>query len=216
MRKLLLTTCAGVMISGAAMAEDQFSFYGGVQGSPHSGVTGRDPGGVGKLDFSAGWEGRSFDMPPYWGARWTRWQSDTFGWGVDFTHSKVYADDETLDDSGFSHFEFSDGLNILTLNAWRRWPDTNLPVTPYVGGGVGLSIPHVEVTSPGGRVFEYQVTGPAVQWVAGASYSINDRWSVFGEYKGTYSMNEAELGSGGTLETDIITNAFNLGVSFGF
>ncbi len=216
MQRLLFVLVASLGLSGAVMAEDQISIYGGYQTAPHSGVSGNDPGGVGSFDFTAGWEGRSFEMPPYWGLRWTRWRSRTFGWGLDINHTKVYADDDTLADSGFSHFEFSDGLNILTLNAWRRFPDTGMRVTPYVGAGVGLSIPHVEVTTPGGRVFEYQVTGPAVQWVAGASYSINDRWSVFGEYKGTYSLNEADLGSGGTLETDIVTNALNFGVSFGF
>ena len=216
MQRLLLITVASLALSGAALAEDQFSIYGGIQSAPHSGVTGTDPGGVGDFDFTAGWEGRSFEMPPYWGLRWTRWQTDRFGWGVDINHTKVYADDDTLADSGFSHFEFSDGLNILTVNAWRRFPDASATVTPYVGAGIGFSVPHVEVTTSGGRVFEYQVTGPAVQWVAGASYSLNDRWSVFGEYKGTYSMNEADLGSGGTLETDIVTNALNFGVSFGF
>lgn len=216
MQRLLLITVASLALSGVALAEDQFSIYGGIQSAPHSGVTGTDPGGVGDFDFTAGWEGRSFEMPPYWGLRWTRWQTDRFGWGVDINHTKVYADDDTLADSGFSHFEFSDGLNILTVNAWRRFPDASATVTPYVGAGIGISVPHVEVTTSGGRVFEYQVTGPAVQWVAGASYSLNDRWSVFGEYKGTYSMNEADLGSGGTLETDIVTNALNFGVSFGF
>ncbi len=114
MQRLLLITVALWRFSGAALAEDQFSVYGGIQSAPHSGVTGNDPGGVGKFDFTAGWEGRSFEMPPYWGLRWTRWQTDTFGWGVDFNHTKVYADDETLAESGFSHFEFSDGLNIVT------------------------------------------------------------------------------------------------------
>ena len=216
MQRLLLITVASLALSGVALAEDQFSIYGGIQSAPHSGVTGTDPGGVGDFDFTAGWEGRSFEMPPYWGLRWTRWQTDRFGWGVDINHTKVYADDDTLAESGFSHFEFSDGLNILTVNAWRRFPDASATVTPYVGAGIGISVPHVEVTTSGGRVFEYQVTGPAVQWVAGASYSLNDRWSVFGEYKGTYSMNEVDLGSGGTLETDIVTNALNFGVSFGF
>ncbi len=216
MRLSLLFTMLVLAMSGAAAAEDQLSFYGGIQESPHSGVSGNDPGGVGRFDFTAAWEGNSFDMPPYWGLRWTRWENDTFGWGLDINHTKVYADDETLSESGFSHFEFTDGLNIITLNAWRRWPDVSDRITPYVGGGVGFAMPHVEVTTPGGEVSEYQVTGPAVQWVAGASYSLTDRWSVFGEYKGTFSMNEADLGSGGTLETDIVTNALNVGVSFGF
>lgn len=216
MRNLLIAAAASMLIPCMAFAEDEISIYGGIQDAPHSGVSGRDPGGLGAFDFNADWEGRSGEMPPYWGFRWTRWQTETFGWGIDVNHAKVYADDDTLRDSGFSHLEFTDGLNIVTLNAWRRFTDTNWPVTPYVGAGVGLSIPHVEATSAGGDTAGYQITGPAVQWVAGASYSINDRWSVFGEYKGTYSMNDAELDNGGSLETDIVTNAFNFGVSLGF
>jgi len=60
------------------------------------------------------------------------------------------------------------------------------------------------------------LTGPAATLIAGASLPINDQWSVFGEYNGTYSTNTAELDSGGTLETDIATNALNVGVSFNF
>ena len=33
-----------------------------------------------------------------------------------------FADDETLASSGWSHFEFSDGINLLTLNALYRMP----------------------------------------------------------------------------------------------
>jgi lipid A oxidase len=203
-------------INGAAFAQSELGFYGGSQGSPHSNVSGNDPGGVGVFDFTAGWEGRSGAMPPYYGFRYTRWTSETLGWGIDFNHAKIYADDATLAASGFSRLEFTDGLNLLTLNAFRRWGDTGWSVAPYVGAGLGIAIPHVEVTSTGGTTFEYQITGPAVQWVAGASYPINDRWSVFGEYKGSYSVNSAELVSGGFLDTNIITNALNVGVSLGF
>ena len=71
-------------------------------------------------------------------------------------------------------------------------------------------------TENGSETFGYQMTGPAVALIAGASYPINDNFSLFGEYKGTYSMNAAELDGGGTLETDIVTNSVNLGVSFNF
>ena len=40
--------------------------------------------------------------------------------------------------------------------------------------------------------------------------------SLFGEYKFTYSQSEADFNGGGTLNTDIITNALNVGVSFSF
>lgn len=200
----------------AAAAEIELSFYGGLQGAPHSDVSITGDGVLPDSDFTAGWEGRSFTAPPHYGVRATWWRTETLGFGLDFNHAKVYADDETLAESGLDHFEFSDGINILTLNAYRRWNEALGGLTPYVGGGVGLSIPHVEVVDDGTRTWGYQVTGPAVAWVAGVSFPISGQWSVFGEYKGTYSMNTADLDTGGTLETDIVTNALNLGVSFNF
>lgn len=156
-------------------------------------------------------------MPPYYGLRATWWRTETLGFGIEINHTKVYADDETLTTSGLDAFEFTDGLNIVTLNAMRRWPDAFGGLTPYVGGGIGAAIPHAQVEVIGlPRTFGYQVTGPAVAWIAGASYPISENWSVFGEYKGTYSVNTVDLDSGGTLETDIVTNAINLGVSFSF
>ncbi len=207
--------CAVVLALPAA-AETELSFYSGIQEAPHSRVEGNDPGGIGPFSFLATWEGRSFEMPPHYGFRATYWMNENLGFGVDFNHLKVYADDATLIANGFSRLELTDGLNILTANAWYRWPVEGRRWTPYVGAGAGVAIPHVDVETRGSKTFGYQVTGPAVQWVAGINYSFNDRWGVFGEYKGTYSMNSADLTGGGTLETDIITNALNIGVSFKF
>ena len=204
-------------VSGAPVtAQTELSFYGGFQTAPHSRVSGDDPSGIGAFDFVAAWEGRSFTLPPYYGVRLTWWQSATLGWGLDFSHDKIYASDATLVDNGLSILEFTDGLNILTLNAYRRWPVRRSVFTPYVGAGLGVSIPHVEFDSGAGKTFEYQLGGPAVAVIAGASYPLNDRWSVFGEYKATFSVNRLELVSGGTLNTNIITNSFNLGASLGF
>ncbi len=200
-----------------AWAEFEFSAYGGIQTSPHSVVEGNDPGGIGEFDFTAGWEGRSLEVPPYWGIRGLWWPGgERLGYGLEFTHAKVYADDETLEDNGFDTLEFTDGLNILTVKVFRRWLNENRRWTPYVGGGVGVSIPYVEVETSGGETFEYQLTGPAVSWTAGVTYEINNRWEVFGEYSGSYSQNEADLDNGGELETNIVTNALNIGVSFNF
>ncbi|MGJ8622913.1 MAG: outer membrane protein [Yoonia sp.] len=209
---------AAALLATPALAETELSFYLGGQSSPHSVVTGTDPGNAvdETPDFTAKWEGRSFEAPIYYGLRATRWQSDTFGWGAEFTHAKVYSDQETRDEGGFSHFEMTDGINILTANAYRRWPNALGAVTPYVSGGVGLSIPHVEVISDGGRTWGYQVTGPATRLTAGARYAITEDWGVFGEYQNTVSFNDMELDNGGALESRIITNALNVGVSFNF
>lgn len=199
-------------------AEVELSFYGGLQSAPASDISIRGDGVVPDQDFSQDWEGRSFEAPPYYGLRATRWQSPSFGLGIDFAHNKVYPTDGDLP-AGFSVLEFTDGLNTLTVNAYRRWNNAFGGVSPYVGGGVGLSLPHVEVTYTDGaesETFGYQLTGPAATWIAGASMPISENWSVFGEYKGTFSSNTADLETGGTLETDIFTNAVNLGVSFNF
>ena len=198
----------------AASAEIELSFYGGAQSAPASDVSVRDPQ-IGNDDFSIAWEGKSSSAPIYYGIRATRWQNDEFGYGLDFAHNKVYPKEGELP-AGYDVLEFTDGLNTLTVNAYRRWSHAFGDVTPYVGGGLGLAIPHVEVTNGTSETFGYQVTGPAATWVAGATYPINDQWSVFGEYKGTYSKNKADLDTGGTVETDVFTNAVNMGVSFNF
>lgn len=199
-----------------AAAEFELSGYTGWQTAPHSTVEGTDPTGIGDFDFTAGWEGKSMNMPPYWGVRGTWWRDNDFGFGLDYTHAKVYADDGTLRDEGFQLLEFTDGLNLLTATVFKRFPGDTRAWTPYVGGGLGLSIPHVEVQTTGAKTFEYQVGGPAVSWVAGVTYPVSPSWSVFGEYKGTYSQNDVDLNGGGNLKTNIVTNALNLGVSFNF
>ncbi len=216
----LIAIAAALAVAPASAQENELSFYTGIQEAPHSRVTGTDPGNAVSPTVSVlvGWEGRSFEAPPHYGFRYTRWVNETLGFGVDFNHTKVYADAASMAAAGFTNLELTDGLNILTANAWRRWPGAwgNGRLTPYVGAGVGVAIPHVDVSSAGGTTFEYQVTGPAAAWAAGVKYEINDRWGVFGEYKGTYSVNEMSLTNGGTLSSDILTNALNVGLSFNF
>jgi lipid A oxidase len=214
--KRALALCTYLIATPAFVsAEVELSFYGGVQSAPSSDISIRDDDVIPDDDFTQDWEGRSGDAPIYYGIRATRWQSQTFGYGLDFAHNKVYPKDGSLP-AGYDVLEFTDGLNTLTVNAYRRWTGMFGEMTPYVGGGVGVALPHVEVTNSGSETFGYQITGPAATWIAGATYPINDQWSVFGEYKGTFSSNTADLEDGGTLETDILTNAVNVGVSFNF
>ena len=204
-----------IALPATAMAEVELNFYGGLQSALESDVAVSGDSVIPDRTDTLTWEGRSFDAPPYYGWRATYWASPEFGYGLDFAHNKVYPKDDVLP-AGYSKLEFTDGLNTLTVNAYRRWENAIAGLTPYVGGGVGLSIPHVEVVSGASETFGYQVTGPAATWIAGASYPISDQWSVFGEYKGNYTQNDADLDTGGSLSTDIITNAVNVGVSFRF
>ncbi|PRX07271.1 UNVERIFIED_ORG: lipid A oxidase [Martelella mediterranea] len=201
--------------AGSAAAEMTLSLYGGYQSAPHSEI---DIDGV--RAFTAGWEGRSFTWPVYWGARGTLWLDDyqmpNLGIALDFSHTKVYADDETLAKAGWSHFEYSDGLNLLTLNALYRFPLNDSKWTPYVGLGAGINVPHVEVTRPSGRTYGYQFGGPTLQAQAGLAYSFARNWDAFLEYKANYSWVDVDIDSGDSMKSNIWTNAVNLGVSFSF
>jgi len=213
MRHLIL--CAGLW--AAAIAETELSFYLGWQTLPHSRMTGELPNGGGSFSQLIGWDGKSFTSPPYYGARATWWRSETLGFGVEYTHTKAYAPDSDISGLGFTNFELSDGHNVITANVMRRWPELWGQVTPYVGGGLGIAVPHVDANhNSGSDTYGFQFTGPAARLSAGASMPINDRLSVFGEYQFTYSVNEGELDGGGSFETDIKTNALNVGISLNF
>ncbi len=213
--QVALAGAACVALASAAQAgEFSLSIYGGYQTAPHSSVKGND--GVDTFDFTTGWEGKSFEMPPYYGIRGTYWVRDNFGWIADFNHTKVYADEDDKAANGFSTLEFTDGLNNLTVGPIWRWPGLWNNFTPYASASVGVVIPHVEVVTANTDTIEYQLAGPSVALVLGASYELNDRWDLFTEYKGTYSQVDADLDGGGNLKTDIITNALNFGVSYNF
>jgi lipid A oxidase len=202
-----LVACAGM--ADQAQAEVELSFYTGTQSSPHS-IIDDSVLGEGRVR----WLGKSFEAPPYYGIRATWWTSDKWGFGLEANHAKVYAENKVA--LGYDTLEFTDGLNLITANVFRRFPNEGR-FTPYVGGGLGIAVPHVEIERVGeSKTFEYQLTGPALILVAGASYEINDKWSIFAEYKGSYSRNKAKVDAGGTLTTNIVTNALNLGVSYSF
>lgn len=211
-----LAACATLTLTALpAVAETEISVYGGWQTAPHSSVSGTRADGT-SFRSTIGWDGKSFDMPPYYGVRAMWWQPNDIGYGIEFTHAKVYAPaNERLPE--FDRLEFTDGHNIVTANIAKRWPGLWAErFTPYVGAGLGIAVPHVDVTENGNRTFGYQYTGPALRLTAGASYDLSDRWAAFSEYQFTISDNEADLEGGGTLKTRLISNALNVGLAFRF
>lgn len=208
----------GSLIATSAAAEIELNFYTGWQTSPHSDVTGTLPAGADFAgDFSKfiGWDGKSFAMPPYYGLRATYWTEGNTGWSLEFTHAKVYAGADM--EPEFERLEFTDGHNIITVNYGKRWPQLWNNVTPYASFGLGIALPHVDITPVGGEsTYGYQLTGPAARLTAGAAYPLNDSWNLFGEYQMTVSQNEVSLEGGGDLSARIITNALNFGVGYSF
>lgn len=212
MKSLVLASALAISATAAA-AENEISLYTGYQWAPHSVVTGAYDGEG--FDFTAGWDGRPFAMPPYWGLRVTRW-NEAWGVAVDFSHSKVYADDATLAANNLDVLEMTDGVNTLTANLMYRLR-LDSALTPYAGVGVGFAVPHFEFQPEGGELtFEYQFAGLVAQAEIGVAYAFDDHWSAFGEYKLDYAMISADVQPAGYFDTDLVINAVNFGVSYGW
>jgi lipid A oxidase len=215
-----LVTIGAVLVPAVAAAEFQISVYGGMNAVTDNDATLDLRGSSTDLDID--WSGDSFEFPPYWGLRGTYWLSEVgrsnWGVGVDFTHAKAVADlDDPAVGAVFDRLEFTNGINSVTLNGFYRAP-INDRFTLYAGAGVGASVPHVEIRTiaPATETFEYQVTGPVIQALAGASVGIWHGLSAFGEYKASYSWNDVDLNGGGNLETDMLVHHFALGLSYSF
>jgi len=230
----LLAAAFGASPAGAEM---QIGVYGGWNGSFDSDIHLVQPGGTNMTLKDVPWDGDSFGAPPYWGIRGTYWLNAAPSWGlmIDYHHAKVIADQGAVvgvsgtrdgvkvgpkDRVGntFETMEFTDGLNEMFFGGQYRWLHERW--TPYVGLGVGFAFPHVEVRRapgpPNPRTFDYQVDGVAAEGLVGLEYSFGPHVSAFGEYKLSFSTNDADLVGGGSLETDVWTNHVTLGLSYRF
>lgn len=175
-----------------ASAEYLFGVYGGWSESLDSDVDLAQPNGTNMTLSDVDWEGKSFTFdggPPFYGLRLIYWKESHPNWGVmlDYNHAKVkpelsqaVAVSGTRDGAAVggqqplgqtaSLMEFTDGLNLLTLNLMCR--DQRQRVSPYGGVGIGLAIPNVEFSRANSLVEtnEYQVTGwpfrcsPVLSW----------------------------------------------------
>ena len=74
-------------------------------------------------------------------------------------HAKAVADLSGAAGNTFDRLEFTDGNNILLFDVLYRFnPLMNGTLVPYVGAGIGVTIPHVEVTlTTGEKTYEYQL-----------------------------------------------------------
>lgn len=199
--------------------ETALAFYGGVPNTLPSDVTIQK---ADQHDFTlrdVQWEGKPFTNPIYYGVRTTRWLTGRSGTMLDFTHSKAIALRDiqhtitgtlggkpapaqgTVEDL-FGKLEASHGHNMLTLNGLLRLPSITARLSPYVGLGAGLSLPHMEVDIKGEpRTYEYQFAGPVGQALAGIELRL-PRISVFLEYKFTLAPYDVPLS--GHTSTDFL------------
>ena len=147
-----LAVLAGVVAAAPCpQAEVQFQAYGGINGNFSSDVTVRKPGVV-TDSRSIEWEGKPFEMPPYWGVRGIYWLDRNPDWGVaiEYTHSKAYAD---LGGRRWRRLRPRSSSPTATTSSRRTCCIVSIPGSTCGASGrtpafgVGLAIPHVEVIS---------------------------------------------------------------------
>lgn len=224
-RSLLAAPLALLGLAAPAAAELELSLYLGVQSVQEDDISGTLPGGV-PVNRKVDWKGKPLDAPLYYGGRAIWWTANNIGFGIEGTHTKAYMSNGDRAALGLDRFELSDGHNIITANVMKRWPGafvSHPSFTPYVGGGVGVAIPHVDaqVTGASNRTYDYETTGLALRGIAGMKYNINEKWALFGEYQFTWSDNDITVDgdpgvSNGKIKADILTHAVNVGISYSF
>lgn len=200
-------------LGASARAEVGIGLYGGWQAAARSDASVEGGAALPDRNLSGFWDAPSSAAPSQRGVRATWWPGrfgGRLGFGVDVNR----ADGGAPGEPGPGRIEPADRLDVLTLNGLGRWPEVVGSLTPYVGGGVGVALPRAG--GEGAGAWDDQTAGPAATLMAGASVPVGESWSVFGEYRGTYAVNRAELDGGGTLEAEVLTKAINLGVSFSF
>ena len=199
--------------------------YGGVTYTHPSDVTITNPGRTDMTVKDVNWIGMPFKSPIYYGVRVQRLAPNaSFGTMVDFTHAKaiaVNAQEATFEGTRdgkplpakarigdtFRHLEFSHGHNMLTWNGLFRMPAFWSKVRPYVGAGVGITLPHTEIgfRDQNARTYEYQYAGLVGQVLGGVEINLG-RTTAFFEYKFSYSPYDVPLSHeprGFLLFTDI-------------
>jgi opacity protein-like surface antigen len=107
----------------------------------------------------------------------------------------------------------------LMANAWYDF-DLGLPVTPYVGGGIGLAQVKVSGELNGARLWEKNDSVFAWQVGAGASLPISDTAKLFVDYR-YFAADDAHLKlapgyNGGSVDADFNSHSLLVGVRFNF
>ena len=227
--------------SRVAEAEVELSIFTGVALTQDNDLRLQQNGGTDLTFHDVSYEGRDFDVPPYYGARllWFPSGASHWGFGAEFFHMKMYAEpDSTVHVTGrrngvgvnnneridetIQSFSLSHGLNYALGDIVYRWQpghrgeDFLGHLEPYVGVGLGVAIPHVESNVDGKFHEEYQLHGPGVEGLAGMNIALTHHIGLMFEYKFTYANLDSLDIPGGSIEVTPLTHHLVTGLTFSF
>ena len=224
-----------------ARAEVDLSIFTGVALTQNNDLDLHQSGGTDLTFHGVSYEGRDFEIPPYYGARalWFPSEESHWGFGAEFLHIKLYAEtdatahvtgrrggvtvnnSERIEDT-IGSFSLSHGLNVVLGDIVYRWlpgkrgQDFLGHLQPYAGVGLGVAIPHVESRIGGTFQEEYQLRGPGMEALAGVNIELTRHWGLMLEYKFTYANLDALDVPGGSIELTPLTQHLVTGLTFSF
>jgi lipid A oxidase len=224
-----------------ARAEVDLSIFTGVALTQDNDLDLHQRGGTDLTFRGVSYEGRDFEIPPYYGARalWFPSEESRWGFGAEFIHLKLYAEtdatvhvtgrrngtsvneNEPIEDT-IGSFSLSHGLNFALGDIVYRWlpgkrgEDFLGHLQPYAGVGLGAAIPHVESKIGGTFHEEYQLHGPGVEALAGVNIELTRHLGVMLEYKFTYANLDSLDVPGGSIELTPLTHNLVTGLTFSF
>lgn len=229
---LLASACGAT-----AMAETSIAVYTGASRTSDSDLHVAQPGlGTDLVARDVRWSAKPFKPAPYYGLRATWFPTAESRWGasLDFTHYKAYAQTARVGgvqgtwmggavagaaplDRYVQRFELSHGVNTLSANLVYRFPAVwSGRLTPYVGAGPAVYLPHTESTVGGvPNDASYHAAGFGVHLQAGARYRLTDRWAVFIETKFDRGRVKVDVASG-TARTTLQTMHLVGGIAMDF
>ena len=230
-----------LLLTPPLRAEVELSIFTGVALSQNSDLDLHQTGGTDLTFHDVSFEGRDFQIPPYYGVRalWLPSDDSHWGFGAEFFHMKMYAgtddsvhvtgrrngvgvdDTERISDT-IDSFSLSHGLNYALADVVYRWMPGRRGenflghLTPYAGIGLGAAIPHVESNINGRFHEEYQLHGPGMEALTGVNIMLSQHWGLMFEYKFTYANLDSLDVPRGSIEVTPLTHHFVTGVTFNF
>lgn len=227
------------LLGCAAFGEWNVAAYVGATQTRNSDFRLQLPGRNTDITFrGVSWQGRSFEGPLYYGARFGSFPGRHFGWQTEFIHMKVYAvTDQTLRTTGtlnggaapaqlnmsslVQRFSISHGANLVLGSFVFRQPfwtsdERKLGrVLLTARAGAGGVIAHAESTVGGATLERLAGGGFAWQLAAGGEVQLWRGVYGMGEYKFTHARPEVVVANG-LADTRLATHHGVTGLSFHF
>jgi lipid A oxidase len=233
-------------IGGNARAELVLSGFSGMSSAFDSDLHLHENNGTDLTFHDASYQTKDFgEDAPYYGGRLTYFLSreSHWGFGLEFLHYKNFLDigrslhvtgtrdgspvndNESVGDT-ITDFHCAHGMNYLTADTFYRFflgqPDSFIyRFQPYLGVGLGITIPHVVLKLANQPGYEdYEFGGFGAEGIAGISFSITKHFQLFTEYKITYAdLDRLDYNNGvssGYVSLNAMDNNLVVGVSYRF